>query len=63
MCKAANLVYATHQCAYQCFLSTFAGGGVAGESCWLSAKPSGAQGTQCPTFPASGVFGAIATTT
>lgn len=42
--------WASHVCVYNCFTSQFAPGATSNQ-CWLSAKPGGAPGTQCPSWP------------
>lgn len=41
-----------------CLLSSFSPEPVAQNECWLSAKPEGASGSQCPLYPAPGYLGA-----
>lgn len=38
-------------CSYMCYTSAFAPEPVENNICWLSAKPAGQLGTQCPGFP------------
>lgn len=51
LCYSLPVLVAGHGCSYHCALSAFGDGGGAGEECWLSPKPEGASGSQCPQFP------------
>ena len=46
--------------SYSCLLSQYSPEPVEQDQCWLSAKPAGAPGSQCPSFPAPGYLGADA---
>lgn len=45
-------------CSYMCQLSSYSPEPVETNQCWLSAKPEGEPGSQCPSFPAPGYLGA-----
>jgi hypothetical protein len=58
LCWATTYLRAAHSCSYMCLLSSFSPEPVDDNQCWLSAKPEGASGSQCPSFPAPGYLGA-----
>lgn len=51
LCWATSYLTAAHACSYMCYTSAFAPEPVENNICWLSAKPAGQLGTQCPGFP------------
>ncbi|KAL4418858.1 hypothetical protein ABPG77_002925 [Micractinium sp. CCAP 211/92] len=51
LCWATSYLTAAHGCSYMCFTSAFAPEPVDNNLCWLSAKPPGQLGSQCPGFP------------
>lgn len=51
LCWTPSYLAAAHLCSYRCYLAQHAPQPEADNLCWLSPKPGGAAGSQCPTFP------------